>query len=165
MQMKCFHWKFAEREMLPLTTISAELKGFLQIAFFMQCWCALQLLSPGKMSVNQPCMDSASIQFAGASKSQGLMEQCGTCLTDSLGGMGAGSALPVAPSQCNGLFSLLLAPPQTPGCCSGVLQSCCAPAGKGKFHGRRRTAFAQQGQSGQSIPENQTRSLSNVGCC
>lgn len=72
--MKCFHWKFAEREMLPLTTISAELKGFLQIAFFMQCWCALQLLSPGKMSVNQPCMDSAYIQLAGTSKSQGLME-------------------------------------------------------------------------------------------
>lgn len=112
MQMKCFHWKFAEREMLPLTTISAELKGFLQIAFFMQCWCALQLLSPGKKSVNQARMDSASIQPAGTSKSQGLMEYCGTCLTDSMAEMDAGSALPAAPTQHNGFFSLLLVSPE-----------------------------------------------------
>lgn len=67
-----FPLKVCKKGMLPLTTISAELKGFSQITFFMWCWCALHLLSPGKMSVNQHCIDSAYIQFAGTSKSQGL---------------------------------------------------------------------------------------------
>lgn len=57
-----FPLKVCRKGMLPLTIVSAELKGFAQITFFMRCWCALHLLSSGKMSVNQPCTDPASLQ-------------------------------------------------------------------------------------------------------